>query len=100
MEVVDAPAISSKVQLASVEDVIPKAMDVEDEPPCGEVQADAFALEVPTTTTGAPHPFKGLTEAVLTRSAYDGETIAILRNAIARKPRMIRLRIFLRHRAR
>lgn len=88
MDVVDAAATSEKVQVAIVEDVIPKLMDVEAEPPCGGVQADALALDVPFTTTGDPHPERGFTEAVLIRSAYDGEAIARLRNAKARNNRM------------
>jgi hypothetical protein len=72
-----------------VEDVIPKAMEAEAVPPCGETQADALALVVPTTTSGDPHPLKGFTEAVLTRSAYDGEAIAKVRKEIARNRRMV-----------
>jgi hypothetical protein len=81
-------ATSSKVQVEIVGDVIPKLMDVEAEPPCGGVQADALALEVPFTTTGDPHPLRGFTEAVLIRSAYDGTAIARLRNAKARNHRI------------
>jgi hypothetical protein len=86
--VICGAAISLKVHVAIVEDVIPKLMDVEAEPPSVGVQADALALEVPFTTTGDPHPLKGFTEAVLIRSAYDGTAIARLRNAKARNHRI------------
>jgi hypothetical protein len=92
MAVVCGAATSSKVQLASVEDVIPKLMDVEAEPPCDAVQAVVLALDVPITTEDDPHPLKMLTVAVLIRLAYEGETIAKLRNAIARNRRMVVLR--------
>jgi hypothetical protein len=68
--------------------VIPKLMDVEADPPCDAVQAVVLALDVPITSEDGPHPLKVLTVAVLIRSAYDGETIARLRNAIARNRRM------------
>jgi hypothetical protein len=71
-----------------VEDVIPKLMDVEAEPPCGATQAVVLALEVPIASVDDPHELKMLTVAVLIRSAYDVETIAILRNAIAKNRRM------------
>jgi hypothetical protein len=84
-------ATSSNVQVEIVEDVIPKLMDVEAEPPCGGVQADALALELPFTTAGDPH-VRGFTEAVLIRSACDGEAIARQKNAITRNRRMAFLR--------
>jgi hypothetical protein len=84
MAVVSGAATLSKVQVASVEGVIPKLMDVEADPPCDAVQAVVLALDVPITSVDDPHPLKMLTVAVLTKSAYDGETIARLRNAIAK----------------
>src|ERR1700679_4066565 len=80
----DRPAPSLKTQVAMVDDVIPKLMDVEAEPPCGKVQALVLALDVPIASVGDPHGLKMFTVAVLIRSAYDGEAIARLRNAIAR----------------
>jgi hypothetical protein len=50
MAVEDCHAPSLKAQVASVDDVIPKLMDVEAEPPCGKVQAVALALLVPVAS--------------------------------------------------
>jgi hypothetical protein len=75
-------------QVAIVEDVIPKLMEVEAEPPSGGVQEVSLALEVPVASTDGPHGPKTFTAAVLITSAYDGQVIERLRNAIARNRRM------------
>jgi hypothetical protein len=86
------PAPSLKVQVAIIEGVIPKLMDVAARPPCGKVQALVLAKDVPITSVDDPHGLKMFTVAVLIRSAYDGETIARLRSAIVRNRRMALLR--------